>query len=161
MRLAELQPDDSDDHALLSNAYAKAGKWSEVVDVRKFMSALTNLLTRHGRALVAHWKQPPPTAPPSFFRRSPPSATNADRRSGFFPPHAAASFYPAKPTPALLRRALEPTAAVRPKCLRLGLRNNVGTLFPDGIMESWQKNRHKLTCKWEEKMIRERRDDGL
>ncbi|KAK8923997.1 Pentatricopeptide repeat-containing protein [Platanthera zijinensis] len=38
MRLAELEPDDSGDHVLLSNAYAKAGKWSDVVDVRKSMS---------------------------------------------------------------------------------------------------------------------------
>ncbi|KAK8924110.1 Pentatricopeptide repeat-containing protein [Platanthera zijinensis] len=38
MQLAELEPDYSGDHVLLSNAYAKAGKWSDVVDVRKSMS---------------------------------------------------------------------------------------------------------------------------
>lgn len=38
LRLAELEPNDSGDYVLLSNAYAKAGKWNAVIDVRKSMS---------------------------------------------------------------------------------------------------------------------------
>lgn len=38
MRLGELEPNDSSDYVLLSNVYAKAGKWNDVIDVRKSMS---------------------------------------------------------------------------------------------------------------------------
>ncbi|KAH0459638.1 hypothetical protein IEQ34_012452 [Dendrobium chrysotoxum] len=38
MRLAELEPNDSSDYVLLSNVYAKAGKWNDVIDVRKSMN---------------------------------------------------------------------------------------------------------------------------
>ncbi|KAG0474105.1 hypothetical protein HPP92_015962 [Vanilla planifolia] len=37
MRLAEVEPNDSSDHILLSNVYAMAGKWCDVIGVRKFM----------------------------------------------------------------------------------------------------------------------------
>ncbi|XP_020577409.1 pentatricopeptide repeat-containing protein At1g74630 [Phalaenopsis equestris] len=38
MRLEELEPNDSSDYVLLSNVYAKAAKWNDVIDVRKSMS---------------------------------------------------------------------------------------------------------------------------
>ncbi|GAB4828708.1 Pentatricopeptide repeat-containing protein At1g74630 [Ancistrocladus abbreviatus] len=39
-RLSELDPNDSGDRVLLSNVYANAGKWKDVVAVRKSMSSL-------------------------------------------------------------------------------------------------------------------------
>lgn len=37
-RLAEMDPDNSGDHVLLSNVYAVAGKWKDVSSIRRMMT---------------------------------------------------------------------------------------------------------------------------